>query len=193
MSSLAILAVAAIVQSPWVLVAIPPLVVLLLLGPPLGVFRHDETLAPRTGLYLDARLPEDESSGPGARFLLTLVNPGDVVAEDFRIRIVIPPELSPRDGPLRPLGHTFIGQYGAHWFIESVYDATAITFRSGAPGEPGAIQCEAGARRDLAELRFINRGRLAGATIEYQISGGTAKAVLGQLELPETRDEPPAG
>jgi hypothetical protein len=190
MSALAVLAFAAVVQSPWLLVGIPPLVAVVLLGPPIGIFRHDETPAARTGLYLEALAADDPASAPGTRVRVELVNAGAVTAANFRIRIVIPPTLAPRGGPLRPLGRTFAGEHGRHWFIESVYDATAITFRSGEPDEPGAIRCAPGTRQALAELQFMNRGLLAGAALDYQISGGNAKPVLGRLELPNLSATP---
>lgn len=189
-SSIGLVAVASAIQWPWILLAVPVVAALLLLAPPFGVFRHDETPAQRTKLRLEAHRPErmDPDPSGGQRFTLVLVNDGAVVAEDFRIRLLLPALLAPRDAPFRPLATLHTGTLGTHWFLETVYDDTAVTFRAGDSSTPGSIRCAPGTRLSLAELRLVNSSHQTGASVEYQINGGTVATVLGRLELPRMGD-----
>lgn len=184
--SLAMLAVAGLTGIVWFAFLVPVVAGLFLLAPPMGIFKHDETLPPRTGLSLLAREAEDAGNIPGsapiARFTLCLHNEGDVDAEDFSVRLLVPDEIAPRNGPVKPLGRVHRGQVGKHWFTESAYDATALTFRTRlAPGDD--VICRAGETIEIAELHFVQELNPHGATLDYQVSGGSAKPALGQVRL----------
>lgn len=184
-SALGILALAGVTSSAWLVVAIPLVAVLLLVAPPVGIFRHDETPPPRTDVRIDAReVAAAPGDPPGARrFLLTLVNDGDVPAAGFRIRLLVPALLWPRGTRGSPLGRLCAGAFGKHWFIESVYDDTSLTFRAGPLGDAAAIGCPPGGRLDLAELVVVNLDHWEGGGIEYQINGGTVRTILGRLQV----------
>lgn len=180
MSALAILALAGVSGAPWLVVAAPLVAGLFLLAPPLGVYRHDETPLPRARLALAA---EPVEAARGAAYRLTLVNAGDVNAEDYRIRLIVPEALTPRDGPLKPLGQLLAGELGTHWFTETVQAGTAITFRAGDRADPAPVVCRAHESVALAELRVLNRGLLPRTPLAYQINGGNVGTVLAELRL----------
>lgn len=157
-----------------------------LLAPAVGIYRHDETPMPRTGVFLDASeipVQEQDHREMITRFRLVLVNPGGVPAEDIRIRLLIPHALVPPDSRVRPLGSVAIGEYGKHWAIETADDATAITFRTAPRGEDQHVICPPGTRLELADLVLPVQRRPIRATLDYQISGGNAKTNLGQIAL----------
>lgn len=184
--SLIMFALAGLTGVWWVAIGAPFVAVLFLTAPPLGVFKHDETPQPRTGLALLARESEDlsttESGVAVARYTLSLQNDGDVDAEDFSVRLLIPEALAPRGGPVQPLGRILRGQIGRHWFIETTYDATALTFRTRLAPDDDLV-CHAGAAIEIAELHFSPDRNPHGTTLAYQVSGGSAKAALGQVTL----------
>jgi hypothetical protein len=185
MSALAVLAVAGVSGQTWLVAVAPVVAALFLLAPPLGIYRHDETPTPRTRLTLEATAL---ASSPGAAYRLTLLNRGATPAVDFRMRLIVPEALSPRSGPLKPLGELLAGQLGQHWFTETVNNGTTIVFRAGHAGSPDAVTCPAHGQLDLAELRVLNAGLAARTPLAYQINGGNVGAVLGELQLPERRD-----
>jgi hypothetical protein len=185
MSALAVLAVAGVSGQTWLVAAAPIVAALFLLAPPLGIFRHDETPAPRTQLTLEASaIP----GSPGATYRLTLVNRGATAAVDFRMRLIVPEALSPRSGPLKPLGALLAGQLGRHWFTETVNAGTTVVFRAGQPGAVDALSCPAHGQLDLAELRVLNAGPATQTPLAYQINGGNVGAVLAELKLPARYD-----
>lgn len=175
--SLAVIGAAGLTGMPWFLVALPVVWAAFLLAPPLGVFRHDERSPTRVGVQLELTPVSDAVFGSQG-YWIELVNSGSVAATGFALRMLVPETLSPRNHPVRPLGRINSGELGRSWFIESVEGATALTFR---PGDEFSFT--PGSRTQLAELR-LPAGRAGPAKIAYQISGGTAAAVLGELELP---------
>jgi hypothetical protein len=186
MSALAVLAAAGVSGQTWLVAAAPAVAALFLLAPPLGIYRHDETPTPRTQLSLEAT---PVAGSPGAAYRLTLVNTGATPAVDFRMRLIVPEALSPRNGPLQPLGELLAGQLGRHWFTETVNQGTTIVFRAGHAENPDALTCPAHGQLVLAELRLLNAGLAARTPLSYQINGGNVGAVLDELQLP-ARDGP---
>ena len=179
MGSLPLFGLAGILGHPWIIAGIPVLVGLFVLAPPLGVYRHDETPAARANLVLVAN-PDAERLGT---FRLAVVNDGDVVASDFRIRLLIPHGIVPAGHQDRLLGRILSGEPGRNWFVDSSGPATAITFRAAMKGERPGIVCPARGRLDLAELRFPPQGAPYDVVLDYQISGGSAAPALGELAL----------
>lgn len=184
--SLAMLAIAGLTGYVWFAFLVPVVIVLFLIGPPLGVFKHDEKLVPRTGLALEATMVEGATSSPGSapvvRYTLALRNDGTVDAHDFSVRLLVPDAIAPRNGLVKPLGKIHRGQVGKHWFTESAYDATALTFRTRiAPGDD--VVCRAGESIEIAELHFMLELEPHGTVLDYQVSGGSAKPALGQVRL----------
>lgn len=183
MSALFIFAMAGVLRTPALIPAAFVVAGLFLFAPPLGIYRHDETPAPRASLTLAATPLADDGAG-GARYLLTLINPGDVTARDFRVRLIVPATLAPPSAPVQPLARLCVGTLGEHWFTEHVQHGTALTFRAGGADAARAITCPAGGRVELAELRLLNRGRIAATPAPYQINGGNTGATLSELRLP---------
>lgn len=184
--SLTMLAVAGLTGYVWIALLAPVAAILFLTAPPLGIFKHDERIVQRTGLALVAAESEGATNLPGgpplSRFTLTLRNDGNVDAEDFSVRLLVPDTIAPRNGPVKPLGRVLRGKMGVHWFIESAYDATALTFRTRL--EPGDdVVCPAGQAIAIAELHFAAEMDAYGTVLEYQVSGGSAKPALGQVRL----------
>lgn len=175
--SLAVIGAAGLTGVSWFLLLLPVVWALFLLAPPLGVFRHDERRPTRVGLQPEL-VPVDDPAGGAQCWWIELVNRSDATAGDFSLRLLAPEAVSPRGHPVRPLGRIVTGELGRQWFVESVEGATALTFRAGE-----ALVCAPGSRTRLAEL-CLPAGRSAAAKFAYQISGGTAAAVLGELELP---------
>ena len=185
MSALAVLAVAGVSGQTWLVAAAPVAAGVLLLAPPLGIYRHDETPEPRTRVTLEAT---PAAGSPGATYRLTLVNRGATPAVDFRMRLIVPEALSPRGGPIQPLGELLAGQLGRHWFTETVNDGTAIVFRAGHAENPDAVTCPGNGQLDLAELRLLNAGLAARTPLAYQVNGGNVGAVLDELQLQARND-----
>jgi hypothetical protein len=185
MSALMVLAIASILQSPWLMLLAPAALALFLLLPPIGVYRHDETPLGVTGVHLEAwevregAYPLDGS----VRFRMVLVNPGNVSAENFRVRLLIPHTLVPPQSRMRPLGTVYAGQIGVNWSIDSAYDATAITLRTAPAGSPEEIRVPPGSRQELADLVLPSQARPFDVALDYQVNGGTVKAALQQLRL----------
>lgn len=184
--SLAMLAIAGLTGVAWFALGVPMAIGLFLLAPPLGLFKHDEHVVQRAGLTLSASEVERPLGSPGsapiAGYTLILRNDGLTDAEDFSLRLLVPNTLAPRKGPVKPLGRILRGQMGMHWFIEGAYDATALTFRTRiAPGDD--FVCRAGQSMEIAELHFSPERNPHGAVLDYQVSGGSAKAALGQVRL----------
>jgi len=184
--SLSMLALAGLTGIVWIAFLAPVVAVLFLVAPPLGIFKHDERIIPRTDLALTATETLDAGNSPGGaplvRYTLSLKNHGEVDAHDFSVRLLVPDAISPRNGVVKPLGRIHRGQVGKHWFTESAYDATALTFRTRiAPGDD--VVCRAGESIDIAELHFVQELNPHGSVLDYQVSGGSAKAALGQLRL----------
>lgn len=184
--SLLMLAIAGLTGIIWFAFLVPIVAGLFLLAPPMGTFKHDEQIVPRTGLALTAQVTEGAMNTPGSapviRYTLSLRNDGDVDAHDFSVRLLIPEDIAPRNGMVKPLGRIHRGRIGKHWFTESAYDATALTFRTRiAPGDD--VVCHAGESIEIAELHFVQELNPHGAILDYQVSGGSAKPALGQLRL----------
>lgn len=180
------LALAGLTGSGWFTLGVPVAICIFLFAPPLGLFKHDERVMKRAGLRLSTRVIDRPLGAPGsepvAGFTLVLANDDDTDAEDFSLRILVPDCLAPRKGTVKPLGKILRGKMGTHWFIEGAYDATALTFRTRiAPGDD--VVCHAGEAIDIAELHFSPANNPQGATLDYQVSGGSAKAALGQFRL----------
>lgn len=173
-----IVALAAI-AGPWLIVLAPIVAGIFLLAPPIGIYKHDETPVPRTGIRLEA-VPLDDDSATSLRFRLVLINPGDVVASDFRIRLLVPQSLVPASASARLLDPIHSGAHGRNWFVDSTYDAIAITFRAGKADD---IQCPPAGRLDLADLNLPGQARPLDAVLEYQVSGGSAAPALDRLPL----------
>lgn len=185
--SLAMLVVSGATGNAWFVALIPVVAGLFLLAPPLGIFKHEESVIPKAGLSLAAHMADDQTGIPGgapvARYTLSLINGSDVDARDFSIRLLVPDDISPRNGMVKPLGRIHRGQVGKHWFIESAYDATALTFRTRiAPGDD--VICPAGETIDIAELHLLLELKPHGRTLDYQVSGGSVSAALGTITLP---------
>jgi hypothetical protein len=185
MSGLAVLAAAGVSGQTWLVAVAPVVAALFLLAPPLGIYRHDETPAPRTRLTLEATAVD---GSPGVAYRLTLVNNGATTAVDFRMRLIVPESLSPPGGPIRPLGALLAGDLGRHWFTETVSNGTTIVFRAGHAGSTDALTCPAHGQLDLAELRLLNAGLVTRTPLAYQINGGNVGAVLAELKLPARGD-----
>ncbi|CAN5121834.1 hypothetical protein BH23CHL1_BH23CHL1_05680 [soil metagenome] len=184
--SLAMLAIAGLTGIGWFALGVPVAIGLFLFAPPLGLFRHDEQVIQRAGIALSTTKIDRPLATPGsspiAGYTLILRNDGLTNAEDFSLRLLVPDTLSPRNGPVKPLGRILRGQMGTHWFIEGAYDATALTFRTRlAPGDD--FVCHAGESMQIAELHFSADRDPHGAVLDYQVSGGSAKAALGQVRL----------
>lgn len=173
-----IVALAAI-TGPWLIVLAPIVAGLFLLAPPIGIYAHDETPPPRTGVRLEA-VALDNDSANTLRFRLVLVNPGDVPASNFRIRLLVPQSLVPTSSSSRLLGPLMVGEHGRNWFIDSTHDAIAITFRAGVTDE---IRCPPGSRLELADLNLPGPSRPLDVVLEYQVSGGSAAPALDRLRL----------
>ena len=184
--SLSMLAIAGLTGIVWIAFLAPFVVALFLAAPPLGVFKHDERIIPRTGLTLTATESLETGNPPGGaplvRYTLSLRNDGEVDAHDFSVRLLIPDAISPRNGVVKPLGRIHRGQIGKHWFTESAHDATALTFRTRiAPGDD--VVCHSDESIEIAELHFVQELSPHGSILDYQVSGGSAKPSLGRLRL----------
>lgn len=173
-----IVALAAI-AGPWLILLAPVVAGLFLLAPPIGIYKHDETAPPRTGVRLEA-IPLDDNSADTLRFRLELVNPGDVPASNYRIRLLVPQTLVPASAASRLLGALHAGTLGHNWFIDSTYDAIAVTFRAGLSD---GISCPAGSRLALADLNLPGQSHPLDVTLDYQVSGGSASPALDRLRL----------
>ena len=169
----------AAIAGTWFIALAPVVAGVFLLAPPIGIYKHDETPPPRTGVRLEAVALDDDAAHT-ARFLLVLVNPGDVVASDFRIRLLVPQTLVPASSASRLLGPLLAGAHGRNWFVDSSHDAIAITFRARTTDD---IRCPAGGRLELAELHLPGQSRPLDITLEYQVSGGSAAPALNRLRL----------
>ena len=180
--SLAVLGAAGLSGSAWLLLALPVVWAVFLLAPPIGVFRHDESPPARIGLTVELA-PVDDSVFGSQGFWIVLVNDSDSEAGGFALRLLVPWTLSPRNHPVKPLGRINGGELGQQWFIESMEGATALTFRPSARTDAAPI-FPAHSRIELAELR-LPAGRQVSSRLSYQISGGSAATVLGELMLPE--------
>ena len=184
--SLAMLAIAGLTGIGWFALGVPLAIAVFLLAPPLGPFKHEERVIDRAGLTLAATEIERPLTAPGSAplvgYTLILRNDGHTDAEDFSLRLLVPDALAPRNGAVKPLGKILRGQMGLHWFIEGAYDATALTFRTRlAPGDD--FVCRAGESMEIAELHFSAERQPHGTVLDYQVSGGSAKAALGQVRL----------
>jgi hypothetical protein len=185
MSALMLLVLIGAFGETWMLIVIPIVAGLFLLAPPLGIYRHDETPAPRTGIRLEA-FPVDDPRDAMAnvvRFRLVLVNSGDVAAEDFRIRLLVPHAIAPPNSRVRPLGTLHVGEMGRNWFIDSAYDATAITLRTAPADSDEEITCLPGSRQELADLLLPAQRSPFDVSLEYQVSGGSVKAAIERVRL----------
>ncbi|HYI14467.1 MAG TPA: hypothetical protein VEX37_03680, partial [Thermomicrobiales bacterium] len=154
----------AAIAGTWFIVLAPVVAGLFLLAPPIGIYKHNETPPPRTGVRLEA-VPLEDDIAHTLRFRLMLVNVGDVVANDFRIRLLVPQTLVPASSAGRLLGSLLAGAHGRNWFVDSTHDAIAITFRAGASDQ---ISCPAGERLELADLHLPGQSRPLDVTLEYQ-------------------------
>ncbi len=169
----------AAIAGTWLIALAPVVAGLFLLAPPIGIYKHDETPVPRTDVRLEAEALDDDSSNT-LRFRLVLVNPGDVAASDFRIRLLMPQTLVPARSASRVLGAILTGTHGRNWFVDSSHDAIAITFRAGGSDQ---IHCQAGGRLELADLHLPGQSGPLDVTLEYQVSGGSATPSLDRLRL----------
>lgn len=180
-----VVAIAGIASAPW-LVALAPIVLLVfLLAPAFGIYRHDETPAPLTDVRLEAfpfENKQTESAGVLC-FRLFLVNDGAHAAEDFRVRLLIPETLVPLGSRIRPLGALFVGEMGRNWFIETGHAATTITLRTAPRGSAEEITCPPASRQELADLLLPIQLHPLDASLDYQVNGGSVRAVLAQLRL----------
>jgi hypothetical protein len=185
MGSLMLMFIASIVESPLLMLAIPVLAGVFLLAPAVGVYSHEETLHTRAGVRLEAHElgGEQPAQATETRFRLVLVNDDDVPAEDFRIRLLVPHSLVPPDARTRPLGSLLVGSFGTHWFLDSMLDATAITFRTAPRGTDRAIAFPPRSRNEVADLILPAQARPFDVMIDYQVSGGSVKAALERLHL----------
>lgn len=183
MSALMIFGLAGIFSAPWLLLAAPLVSGAFLLAPPLGVYRHDEIPKPITTLRLSATPLEPAANA--LRFRLTLHNDGDERADDFRIRLLVPHTLVPAEAARQLLPVLHLGALGRNWFIETIWVATAITFRAAPKGHAETIACPPHGQLELADLALPSD--TPAATLDYQLSGGTARPVLGTLRLDDNR------
>lgn len=188
------LAIAGLTGIAWFALGVPVAIGLFLFAPPLGVFKHEEQVVRRAGLALSTRKIDRPLGAPGSApvvgYTLILTNDGAIDAEDFSLRLLVPDALSPRNGPVKPLGRVLRGRMGLHWFIEGAYDATALTFRTRlAPGDD--FVCRAGESMEIAELHFSTERDPHGTFLDYQVSGGSAKAALGQVRLSYENNKTP--
>jgi hypothetical protein len=184
MTSLLIIVIAGGADFPWLLLAIPVAVGLFLFAPAIWVYQHDETPIKRTGMTLEAYpVAANPGSVGTARFRLVLSNHGEVPAHDVRVRLLIPTSIIPADSRTRPIGNLLVGELGRNWFVDTAYDATAITLRTARPGDPEEIVCPANSSMELADLLLPMQGAPYDIQFDYQISGGSAKATLGELRI----------
>jgi hypothetical protein len=189
MTSLMIAAVSSILQTPWLLLTIPVVAGLFLLAPPIGVYRHDETPAPTTGVELQAIEAPETAALTESRFRLVLVNHGAVAAEDIRIRLLVPHSVVPPEVRSHLLGHVQVGSFGTHWFVDSALDATAITFRTAPRGTAEVVTFPAGSSHELADLILPGQARPIDVVLDYQVSGASVKPSLDRLRLKSARSE----
>lgn len=178
MSAMMIVGLGAI-AGPWLIVLAPIVAGLFLLAPPIGIYRHDETPVPRAAVALEA-VERDTGSTTALVFRLVLLNPGDVQASDFRIRLLVPQTLVPASAATRVLGTILAGEHGRNWFIDTTHDAIAITFRARIHDD---IHCPAKSKLELADLYLPVQARPLDIDLEYQVSGGSASPTLGRLRL----------
>ncbi|MEX1158823.1 MAG: hypothetical protein WEC79_07835 [Thermomicrobiales bacterium] len=181
MSAMMIFGLAAIAGT-WLIVLAPIVAGLFLLAPPFGIYKHDETPAPRTEISLEADHLVDGSANT-LRFRLILVNPGSVPASDFRIRLLVPQTMVPDHAAARLVGPLQTGVHGTNWFIDSTHDTIAITFRAGRAGAEDAIVCPPASRIDLADLNLPAHAQPLDITLDYQVSGGNTAPTLGRLHM----------
>lgn len=180
-----VVALAGIVQQPLLVIGAPVVFTLFLIAPPIGIYKHDETPVETTRAHLVATAVSADD-GAHATFRIALVNDGDVTAANFRIRILVPEDIVPLPVVDRLLGQLHAGVMGRHWFTETTYTATAVTFRAGRAGEPGAIVCLPGNRVDLFDLRLPAQGAPYDEQLAYQLNGGTVNATLSDVRLQST-------
>lgn len=180
-----IVGLAGIVQQPLLIVASPLLVGLFLLAPPVGIYRHDEIPKELTHVHLGA-VPIENVGGASAAFRIVLVNDGAVVAENFRIRLLVPVSIVPAAASDRLLGQLHVGSLGTHWFTETAYSATAITFRAGRAEDAGSVVCEPRTRTDLLDLLLPAQRAPFNLRLDYQVNGGNVSATLAQVALGST-------
>lgn len=172
----------AAIAGPWLIVLAPVVAGLFLLAPPIGIYKHDEAPPPRTGVRLEA-VAVDSDTAHTLRFRLVLINPGDVPASDFRMRLLIPQTLVPASASPRLLGPLLVGEQGRNWFIDSTHDAIAVTFRAGRPGAVDEIICPRESQLELADLNLPGHSHPLDVFLEYQVSGGSASPTLDRLRL----------
>jgi hypothetical protein len=185
MSSLMVVFLSSVLEAPALMIAAPFTGAVFLLAPAVGIFSHDEAIVERAGVRLEAyEVSDGAQTDPGStRFRVVLVNDADVAAEGFRIRLLIPGDIAPAASRTRPLGTLLTGSFGSHWFLDSMLDATAITFRTTPHNGAHAITCPRRSRQKLADLVLPAQLRPFDLHFDYHVSGGNVKATLGQLHV----------
>lgn len=183
MSALMLLAIASIIEAPLLMLTIPVIAGAFLLAPAVGVYKHDESPNLSANVTLKARYDAAGSSATGSAFRLTLVNHSPVAASDFRIRLLIPHSIVPREAGSRPLGDLHVGALGVHWFIDSMADAIAVTFRSAPRVSPSSVVVPADSELAIANLVLPKQRAGSVIHLDYQLSGGSVKATLSHLRL----------
>jgi hypothetical protein len=178
MSALFVFALAGIFGQWWIVLAAPIVTAIFLLAPPVGIYRHDETPQLYATVHLAAINVTSASTATHIAIRLVLVNDGPAVAEDFRIRLMIPHRMVPLEARERLIASVWVGMMGRHWYVESTREATVVTFRAGRAGEGDAIRCPPASRQELAEVLLPVPRAGAPVSLDYQVSGGTVRAVL---------------
>ncbi len=180
MSAMFLFAMVGVLDSLWLLPLVPLALGVFLLAPPLGPYHHTEHAPDRTTVDVALQRGGAHDVPNGDTWTLRLQNTGKADARHFRIRMTIPTDMLPTAGVARLLFRTHVGQPGAHWFVETGWEHTVLTFRAGAPERADAVSIAPGSTLDLAELLLP-----VGATgeIGYQINGGSVKTTLGGIPI----------
>jgi hypothetical protein len=181
MGGLMALGIAGLFQSPPLMLVAPVIFGLFLLAPPVGIYRHAEAPTLQTRVRLDAT-PLDPV-GSAAVFQISLINEGEIEARNFRIRLLVPTDLVPVESAQRALGSFHMGELGKHWFTETTYTATAITFRAGKPDDVRAVSCPAGERCALFNLHLPLQRAPYDLFLNYQVNGGSVVAALADVRI----------
>ncbi len=177
---MSVIAAASLTGISWLLALLPVVWVVFLLLPPVLVFRHEEVVAMKAILSVEAVAGEQQSGY--TEYCLFLINNSEVTASSFNLRLRLPRELSPPGHIIQPLGQTYVGTIGQNWVVETIDRNVVLTFRSLRPGTTG-IQIEPAQRTALCTMHFADGRVKTQPGIDFQISGGNAKTILGTLVL----------
>lgn len=180
MSAMFLFAMVGVLDSLWLLPLVPLALGLFLLAPPLGPYHHAENAPARTSVSVALERSHASDVPNGDTWTLRLLNTGKADARHFRLRMTIPTEMLPSAAVSRLLQRAHVGQSGTHWFVETGWEHTVLTFRAGAPERADAISIAPNSTLDLADL-LLPVG--VSGEIGYQINGGSVKTALGGIPV----------